>query len=151
MAGFTDLIGGIVPNSGGNGSKGRLASNVNDPTKIGASGNPISRINSKMVLPNEISATQVVKARTELAKVEAEVELAKEQMDYQSKEVDELIKLQGLNVAYSQKMMNAKESLAKLEAGHGRAVAQFQLGSAVTQASLDGYQEIYNMGSEIFG
>ena len=150
MAGFTDLIGGIVP-SGGNGNRGKLAANVNDPTKIGTSGNPISRINSKLVLPSEIGATQVVKSRTELAKVEAEVELAKEMMDYQSKEVDELVKLQGINVAYSQKMMNVKESLAKLEAGHGRAISQFQLGSAVTQASLDGYQEIYNMGSEIFG
>ena len=142
-----NLFGGIVPS----GSGGQIQGTGGDPTKIGIMGNPKTRIKAKMVLPTEISAAQSIKQSQELGQLDAEVELAKDISAKQGQQLDKLLELQRINTDFSKKVMNVDQSLRTIEAGHGRSVAQFQLGAAETQASFDGYQQIYNMGSEIFG
>jgi len=92
MAGFTDLIGGIVPNSGGGGG-GQIQGTGGDPTKVGIMGNAKTRIKAKMVLPTEISAAQSIKQSKELGQLDAEVELAKDISAKQGQQLDKLLEL----------------------------------------------------------
>lgn len=121
-----------------------------NPTKIGDMGNSLSRIRQKMVLPETISAQQVVDSSKELAQIEGEVELAKDIADYQGKQLDELVQLHEVNVGHAQKVMAVDQKLRQIEAQHGRSVSRYMLGAAETQASLDGYQQAYQMSAEIF-
>lgn len=122
----------------------------NQVTKIGNMGNSLSRIKEKMVLPTEISASQVIKSEKDLGHMEGEVELAKDIADKHGKQLDKLLELHKINVGYTQKVMHVDQQLRSIEAGHGRAVSRYMLGAAETQAGLDGFQQAYQMSAEIF-
>jgi hypothetical protein len=113
-------------------------------------GQPLTRIKNKMTLPHKISSQQIIENHKELGQLEGEVELAKQIADSQEKQVQTLIKLQEINKDFSTKMMAADNKLRQIEASHARRIGQYQLGAAITQASLNGYQEAYQMSGEIF-
>jgi len=141
-----NLFGGLV-HDGHNKINGIGSNQV---TKVGNMGNSLSRIKSKMVLPTEISASQVIKSEKDLGHMEGEVELAKDIADKESKQLDKLLELHKINVGYTQKVMHVDQQLRSIEGQHGRAVSRYMLGAAETQASLDGFQEAYQMSAEIF-
>lgn len=142
-----NLFGGLVGSN-----KTQLAGIGADPTKIGDMGRSLTRIKAKMVLPTEISAQQVLKQAEEMGRMDAEVELAKDITDYQSKQLDKLLELHKINVGFTQKTMQVDQALRTIEAGHGKVVSKYHLGAAETQVNLDGYQQIYTVqATEIFG
>ena len=141
-----NLFGGFAGNTGG-----KIQGIGNDPTKVGGMGNPKSRLTARLVLPTEISAAAVLKAKRELGQLDAEVELGKEIAATREQQVARLVELQKINTGYSEKMMSADQSIRKIEAGHARSVAQYQLNAAEIQAEFNGYQKAYEMSAEIFG
>lgn len=142
-----NLFGGLAPTD-----KTKLTGVGADPRQVGLMGNAKARIQSKMVLPTEISANQVLKQAEELGQAEAELELAKTIADYQGKQVEQLVNLHQINSSYSEKMMQVDQRVRSIDAGHARKVSQYQLGAGETQAHLDGYRQIHDVqATEIFG
>lgn len=140
-----NLFAGLIGNE-----KTSLAGIRKDATSIGSMGNAIARIQKKSVLPNEISARQIIKSAEELGQLEGEVELAKDIADYRSKELDKLVQLHEVNTSFAQKVMSVDQKIRQIEASHGRGVTRYRLNAAEMQANLDGYQAAYQMSAEIF-
>ena len=138
---------GLAPSGNRTDLKG-IGTNV---TKIGDMGSSLARIKERMILPESVSAQQVLDEAKHTGEIEAQLQLAKEIVTSRSEQMDQLLKLHELNVQHTQKVMQVDERLRRIEASHGKVVSRHQLGAAETQVNLNAYETVYTVqATEIF-
>ena len=138
---------GLAPSGNRTDLKG-IGTNV---TKIGDMGSSLARIKERMILPESVSAQQVLNEAKHTGEIEAQLQLAKEIVTSRSQQMDQLLRLHELNVQHTQKVMQVDERLRGIEASHGKVVSRHQLGAAETQIRLTAYEDVYTtQAAEIF-
>lgn len=138
---------GLAPSGNKTDLKG-IGTNV---TKIGDMGSSLARIKERMILPESVSAQQVLDEAKHTGEIEAQLQLAKEIVTSRSQQMDQLLRLHELNVQHTQKVMQVDERLRGIEASHGKVVSRHQLGAAETQVNLNAYETVYTVqATEIF-
>ena len=130
---------------------GKLAGSGQNPTTIGNMGNSMARVKSKMQLPTEISAQQVLNLEREMGQVDAELELADQIISKQKTLLGKAVDLHSKNTKWAAVTMEADQKLREIESNHNQTVSKYMLGAATTQAYNDGYTEAYQISAEIFG
>lgn len=141
-----NFFGGLVANK-----SGKLTGSGQNPTTIGNMGNSMARVKTKMQLPTEISAEQVLNLEKEMGQVDAELELADQIISKQKALLGKAVDLHGKNTKWAAVTMETEQKLREIESNHSRTVSKYMLGAATTQAYNDGYTEAYQMSAEIFG
>lgn len=142
-----NIFGGLASSNNKTDLKG-IGTNV---TKIGDMGSSLARIKERMVLPESVSAQQVLDEAKHTGEIEAQLELARDIVTSRSQQMDQLLRLHELNVQHTQKVMQVDERLRGIEASHGKVVSKYQLGAAETQVNLNAYETVYTVqATEIF-
>jgi CRISPR/Cas system-associated endonuclease Cas1 len=138
---------GLAPSSNKTDLKG-IGTNV---TKIGDMGSSLARIKERMILPESVSAQQVLNEAKHTGEIEAQLELARDIVTSRKQQMEQLLRLHELNVQHTQNVMQVDERLRGIEAGHGKVVSRYQLGAAETQIRLTAYEDVYTtQAAEIF-
>jgi CRISPR/Cas system-associated endonuclease Cas1 len=114
-------------------------------------GSSLARIKERMILPESVSAQQVLNEAKHTGEIEAQLQLARDIVTSRSQQMDQLLKLHELNVQHTQKVMQVDERLRGIQASHGKVVSRHQLGAAETQVNLNAYETVYTVqATEIF-
>jgi CRISPR/Cas system-associated endonuclease Cas1 len=144
---LNNIFGGLAPS----GNKTDLKGIGTNATKIGDMGSSLARIKERMILPESVSAQQVLDEAKHTGEIEAQLELAKEIVTSRKQQMEQLLRLHELNVQHTQNVMQVDERLRGIEAGHGKVVSRYQLGAAETQIRLTAYEDVYTtQAAEIF-
>jgi CRISPR/Cas system-associated endonuclease Cas1 len=142
-----NIFGGLASSNNKTDLKG-IGTNV---TKIGDMGSSLARIKERMVLPESVSAQQVLDEAKHTGEIEAQLELARDIVTSRKQQMEQLLRLHELNVQHTQNVMQVDERLRGIEAGHGKVVSKYQLGAAETQVNLNAYETVYTVqATEIF-